>query len=171
MALWLNSSSSAGFHGSGPLAAPSPYSPSLPNDHLCDYRIFTTLPDTGERMYLSNILPGILSPDEITTREYDHLSHRPAELDVTHLLPSWSIRLRPYPTIPDYSASTAKPPATLFRNKRSVHPFVIGQREGTVRIELIAASKDSQPLAYKDVSIVASEKNDFVRLKVQCIVS
>ena len=120
-------------------------------------------------MYLSNILPGILSSDEITTREYDHLSHRPAELDVTHLLPPWSIRLRPYPSLPEYSATPSKPPAILFKNKG--YPFLIGQREGTVRIELIAASKDSQPLAYKDVSIVASEKNDFVQLKVECIVS
>lgn len=122
-------------------------------------------------MYLSDVLPGRMNLDEITSREYSHLSHRPAELDVTHLLPSWSLRLRPFPSTSDFGASPAHQPAIIFRNKRSVHPILIGRSEGHVRIELIAAPKDSQPLAFKDVSIVSSEKNDFVRLKVECIVS
>ncbi|KAL5966504.1 hypothetical protein TSMEX_005743 [Taenia solium] len=132
-------------------------------------RIFTTLPDTGERMYLSDILPGTMSPDDISAREYDHLAHRPTELDVTHLLPLWSLRLRTFPSASEFAASPLKAPATIFRNKRSVYPFLIGRSEGHVRIELIAAPKDSQPLAFKDVSIVASEKNDFVRMKVECV--
>ncbi|KAH9284288.1 hypothetical protein ECG_02550 [Echinococcus granulosus] len=132
-------------------------------------RIFTTLPDTGERMYLSDILPGTMSSDDMSAREYDHLTHRPTELDVTHLLPSWSLRLRPFPSTSEFVTAPLKAPATIFRNKRSVYPFLIGRSEGHVRIELIAAPKDSQPLAYKDVSIVASEKNDFVRLKVECV--
>lgn len=120
-------------------------------------------------MYLSDILPGGVNLDDISSREYSHLSHRPAELDVTHLLPSWSLRLRPFPSTSDFSASPPRQPAVIFRNKRSAYPILIGRSEGHVRIELIAAPKDSQPLAFKDVSIVSTEKNDFVRLKVECI--
>nr|CUU97640.1 hypothetical transcript [Hymenolepis microstoma] len=132
-------------------------------------RIYTTLPDTGERMYLSDILPEGANFDDLSSQEYSHLSHRPAELDVTHLLPSWSLRLRPFPSTSDFAATSPRQPAVIFRNKRSPHPILIGRSEGHVRIELIAAPKDSQPLAFKDVSVVSTEKNDFVRLKVECV--
>ncbi|VDD81734.1 unnamed protein product [Mesocestoides corti] len=132
-------------------------------------RVFTTLSDTGERMYLSEMLPGGLNPDDIFAEEYAHLSHRPAELDITHLLPSWSLRLRSFPPATDYSTTLPTAPATIFRNERSVHPFLIGLHEGRVRIELVGAPKDLQPLAFRDVSILGSGKNDFVRLKAECV--
>ncbi len=121
-------------------------------------------------MYLSDMRPGRPNPDDVFANEYSHLSHRPAELDVTHLLPDWSLRLHIFPPQAGHSRSSA-PPAIIFRNARSTYPFLVGQHEGRVRIELIGAPRDMQPLAFVDVSIVDSKKNDFVRLKAECIVS
>lgn len=134
------------------------------------YRIFTTLPQTGERMYLSDVRPNQPSKDDTFYKDYSHLSHKPAELDVTHLLPPWSLRLHAFPPKAGFSRPNTFP-ASIFRNERSSYPFLIGQNEGRVRIDLIGAPMDHQPLASEVVSIVDSKKNDFVRLKAECIVS
>ncbi|BHF71879.1 hypothetical protein SprV_0401494000 [Sparganum proliferum] len=144
--------------------------------------MYTTLPGTGERMYLSDMEEAqrdgertAAGYDTVTTttrfpNEYEHLVHQPVELDVTRLLPAWALRLTRAGdghTGAEVIRDTVT--AMIYWNPRNGYPYLIGQRAGRVRVEVLATPQDSQPLAMANIEITDDTFNKFVALKAECV--
>ncbi|VDL98812.1 unnamed protein product [Schistocephalus solidus] len=142
--------------------------------------LYTTLSGTGERMYLSDMEEVHREGERMATsfdtnsfpNEYEHLVHQPVELDVTRLLPAWALRLtRLGDDRTGAEAVRDTVTALIYWNPRNGYPYLIGQRAGRVRIEVLATPQDTQPLALANVEIVDAVFNKFVALKAECVVS
>ncbi|CAH8444394.1 unnamed protein product [Schistosoma turkestanicum] len=155
-------------------------------------RIYTMKPGTGQRIYLGSSSftdKQHASSSSFSMPSFHNEFHTHEDgtgelmFDITRLLPSWALIVKPVKSHQSSSKFDTLPAAYLYRDNFSGRPYLIGRCPGKVELSLVATLGDFQPLATllidvidfenlavdKSNSMHTNENVDIVALKAECI--